>query len=78
MLPQTAWGFILYFANQARWPFIALLIVGGLVGAIDAALYWSVGWLIDILDGSTRRRCCATTGISSWGWRFCCWWCARS
>jgi ATP-binding cassette subfamily B multidrug efflux pump len=53
LLPQTAWGFILYFANQARWPFIILLLVGGLVGAVDAALYWSVGWLIDILDGST-------------------------
>jgi ATP-binding cassette subfamily B multidrug efflux pump len=53
ILPQTAWGFILFFANQARWPFVALLIVGGLAGAIDAALYWSVGWLIDILDASS-------------------------
>ncbi|QKV17098.1 ABC transporter ATP-binding protein [Oricola thermophila] len=53
LLPQTAWGFILYFANQARWPFIVLLVVGGLVGGVDAALYWSVGWLIDILDNSS-------------------------
>ncbi|MCI5074366.1 ABC transporter ATP-binding protein [Oricola sp.] len=53
LLPQTAWRFILHFANQARGPFILLLVVGGLVGAIDAALYWSVGWLIDILDNST-------------------------
>ncbi|MFZ2102616.1 MAG: ABC transporter ATP-binding protein [Oricola sp.] len=53
ILPQTAWGFILYFAKQARWPFILLLIVGGLVGGVDAALYWSVGWLIDILDNSS-------------------------
>ena len=53
LLPQTAWGFILYFAKQARWPFIILLFVGGMVGGIDAALYWSVGWLIDILDSST-------------------------
>ena len=53
VLPKTAWGFILYFATQARGPFIILLIVGGLVGGVDAALYWSVGWLIDILDSST-------------------------
>jgi len=53
LLPQTAWGFILYFARQARWPFIILLVVGGLVGGVDAALYWSVGWLIDILDSSS-------------------------
>jgi len=53
LLPQTAWGFIFYFARQARWPFIILLVVGGMVGGIDAALYWSVGWLIDILDSSS-------------------------
>jgi len=53
ILPKTAWGFILYFAKQARWPFILLLIVGGMVGTIDAVLYWSVGWLIDILESST-------------------------
>ncbi|TCD15339.1 ABC transporter ATP-binding protein [Oricola cellulosilytica] len=53
ILPKSAWGFILFFAKQARWPFAALLVVGGLVGAVDAALYWSVGWLIDILDSST-------------------------
>ena len=50
VLPKDAWRFILYFANQARWPFVLLLIVGGLAGAVDAALYWSVGWLIDLLD----------------------------
>ncbi|MEM9999398.1 MAG: ABC transporter ATP-binding protein [Pseudomonadota bacterium] len=53
LLPTNAWGFIWYFAQQARWPFFALLVVGGLVGAVDAALYWGVGWLIDILDSSS-------------------------
>ena len=28
-------------------------IFGGLVGGVDAALYWSVGWLIDILDNTS-------------------------
>ena len=53
VLPKTAWRFILHFANQARGPFIALLIVGGLVGGVEAALYWSVGWLIDLLEHAT-------------------------
>ncbi|MEM1378415.1 MAG: ABC transporter transmembrane domain-containing protein, partial [Pseudomonadota bacterium] len=53
LLPTNAWSFIWYFAKQAKWPFIALLVVGGLVGAVDAALYWGVGWLIDILDASS-------------------------
>ena len=52
VLPQTAWGFIWYFAKQAKGPFIAMLVMGGLVGMVDAGLYWSVGWLIDLLDRS--------------------------
>ncbi len=56
VLPDTAWQFILYFASQARGPFLLLLLVGGLAGAIDAMLYWSVGWLIDLLDNSSPAR----------------------
>jgi ATP-binding cassette, subfamily B, multidrug efflux pump len=53
VLPDDAWRFILYFANQAKGPFTLLLITGGLVGIVDAAMYWSVGWLIDLLDKSS-------------------------
>jgi ABC-type multidrug transport system fused ATPase/permease subunit len=53
VLPKGALEFILFFARQAKWPFVLLLIAGGLSGAVDAALYWSVGWLIDILDKSS-------------------------
>lgn len=52
VLPKDAWSFILYFARQAKGPFVLLLIMGGLVGAVDAALYWSIGWLVDLLDTS--------------------------
>jgi ATP-binding cassette subfamily B protein/ATP-binding cassette subfamily B multidrug efflux pump len=51
-LPREGWRFILYFARQAKGPFLLLLIIGGLAGSVDAALYWSVGWLIDLLDTS--------------------------
>ncbi|MFD9898135.1 ABC transporter ATP-binding protein [Mesorhizobium sp. NPDC059025] len=53
VLPADAWRFILYFANQAKGAFVLLLITGGLAGAVDAAMYWSVGWLIDLLDKSS-------------------------
>ncbi|HWK67203.1 MAG TPA: ABC transporter ATP-binding protein [Rhizobiaceae bacterium] len=56
VLPASAWEFIFYFARQAKWPFVLLLVVGGLAGAIDAAMYWSVGWLIDLMDSSTPAR----------------------
>ncbi len=53
VLPDTAWQFILYFARQAKLPFFLLMVIGGLAGGIDAAMYWSVGWLIDVLDHAT-------------------------
>ncbi len=55
VLLANAWRVILYFASQAKGPFILLLIVGGLSGAVDAALYWSVGWLIDLLDKTSPQ-----------------------
>ncbi|MCX7303872.1 MAG: ABC transporter ATP-binding protein [Hyphomicrobiales bacterium] len=53
VLPDTALQFIVYFAEQAKTPFILLLVTSFFVGAVDAALYWSVGWLIDLLDRSS-------------------------
>jgi ATP-binding cassette subfamily B protein/ATP-binding cassette subfamily B multidrug efflux pump len=53
VLPREALRFILFFANQAKLAFVLLLVIGGLSGAVDAALYWSVGKLIDILDASS-------------------------
>ena len=53
VLPRDALQFILFFARQARGPFLLLLIVGGLSGAVDAALYWALGYLIDVLEASS-------------------------
>lgn len=53
VLPRDAWGFIFHFAKEAKGPFLLMLVIGGLVGGVDAALYWSVGYLIDILDQTT-------------------------
>jgi ABC-type multidrug transport system fused ATPase/permease subunit len=56
VLPEDAWRFILYFANQAKGAFLLLLITGGLAGGVDAAMYWAVGWLIDLLNSSSPAR----------------------
>lgn len=53
VLPRDAWGFIFHFAKEAKGPFLLMLVIGGLVGGVDAALYWSVGYLIDILGQTT-------------------------
>ncbi|MGN6585541.1 MAG: ABC transporter ATP-binding protein [Rhizobiaceae bacterium] len=52
-LPREGWRFILHFARQSRGPFLLLLVIGGVAGSVDAALYWAVGWLIDLLDASS-------------------------
>ena len=47
--PRSAGGFIWFYVRQAKWPFLATLILGGLSAAIEAALFWFVGRLVDIL-----------------------------
>ncbi len=43
-------GFIWFYIGQAKWPFVAMLVLGGMSAAIEAALFWFVGRLVDILD----------------------------
>ncbi|WEX07919.1 ABC transporter ATP-binding protein [Chelativorans sp. AA-79] len=50
VLPGNARAFILFFAKQARWPFVLLLVTGALSATVDAGLYWGLGWLVDLLD----------------------------
>jgi ATP-binding cassette subfamily B protein/ATP-binding cassette subfamily B multidrug efflux pump len=56
VLPEDAWRFILYFASQAKGAFALLLVTGGLAGGVDAAMYWAVGWLVDLLGASSPAR----------------------
>ncbi|MCB8838385.1 ABC transporter ATP-binding protein [Aurantimonas sp. VKM B-3413] len=52
-LPDETNRFIWHFAKQAKWPLLALLVLGGLTGGVEAAMYTGVGWLIDALERST-------------------------
>ena len=52
-LPDETNQFIWHFAKQAKGPLVALLVMGGLTGGIEAAMYTGVGWLIDALSKST-------------------------
>ena len=51
-LPSEIGPFILYFLRQARWPFIVFLLVGGVLGLVEASLFYFVGILIDTLKVS--------------------------
>ncbi|WP_274426538.1 ABC transporter ATP-binding protein [Chelativorans sp. YIM 93263] len=64
VLPAEARDFIWFFATQAKWPFILLLTAGGLMGAVDAGLYWGLGWLIDLLDTSSPETLLAENWLA--------------
>ncbi|WP_410171774.1 ABC transporter ATP-binding protein [Agrobacterium tumefaciens] len=48
--PENTSGFIWFYISQAKAPFLAMLVLGGLTAAIEAALFWFVGRLVDILS----------------------------
>ncbi|RIY02102.1 ABC transporter ATP-binding protein [Aureimonas flava] len=52
-LPRETNRFIWHFAREAKWPFLALLVTGGLTGGVDALLYAAVGWVVDALGSSS-------------------------
>ncbi|MGR6468797.1 ABC transporter ATP-binding protein [Rhizobium sp. PAMB 3182] len=52
--PRGTLAFIWYYVRQAKWPFFAMLVLGGLVAMLEAALFWFVGRLVDILDQTPK------------------------
>jgi ATP-binding cassette subfamily B multidrug efflux pump len=49
--PGNAVAFIWYYVSQAKGPFLAMLVLGGVTAMLEAALFWFTGRLVDILDG---------------------------
>ena len=47
--PATANGFIWHYVSQARWAFVAMMVLGGLTALVEAGLFWFVGLLVDML-----------------------------
>jgi ATP-binding cassette subfamily B multidrug efflux pump len=54
--PQGTLAFIWFYVRQAKAPFLAMLVLGGLTAAIEAALFWFVGRLVDILASIDRTQ----------------------
>ncbi|MCL6707000.1 ABC transporter ATP-binding protein/permease [Pseudomonas sp. R2.Fl] len=53
--PETTWSFIWYYVGQAKGPFAAMAVFGGAVAILEAALFWFVGRLVDLLDTVPRE-----------------------
>ena len=52
--PGTAFAFLWHYVSQARLPFLLMLVIGGVVALLEAALFYFVGRLVDVLDGADR------------------------
>ncbi len=47
--PERLIPYVWFYIKQAKAPFIAMLILGGMTAAIEATLFWFVGRVVDIL-----------------------------
>lgn len=54
--PSTAFAFLKHFVRQAPMAFVAMLVLGGLVALLEAALFWFVGLLVDLLDQANPAK----------------------
>ncbi|UJW85545.1 ABC transporter ATP-binding protein [Devosia sp. SL43] len=52
--PSSGPGFFWHYIGQAKLPFLSLLILGGAVALVEAALFYYVGRLVDILDAANQ------------------------
>ena len=52
--PQVTWRFFWFYIAQAKLPFLALLVLGGLVALVEAALFFYLGRIVDMLDGAEQ------------------------
>lgn len=50
--PRTLLAFLWHYVGQAKAAFAAMLVLGGLVALLEAALFYFVGKLVDVLDSA--------------------------
>jgi len=50
--PQTIWAYFWHYLSQAKLPFLAVLVMGGLSALLEAVFFYYIGRLVDILDTS--------------------------
>jgi ATP-binding cassette, subfamily B, multidrug efflux pump len=55
-IPKTAPAFLWHYVRQAKGVFAAMLVLGGLVALMEAALFWFVGRLVDLLGAAERSQ----------------------
>tara|TARA_R100001129_G_scaffold150218_7_gene112288 strand:- start:8000 stop:9868 length:1869 start_codon:yes stop_codon:yes gene_type:complete len=52
--PETTFAFVWHYVRQAKWPFVGMAFFGGAVAVLEAALFFFVGRVVDILDTADK------------------------
>jgi ATP-binding cassette, subfamily B, multidrug efflux pump len=69
--PSTAFAYLRHFVAQAPGAFVLMLVLGGLIALLEAALFWFVGRLVDLLDAASAaggwQGLIAAHGAELWG-----------
>jgi len=52
--PAGTLAFFWHYIGQAKLPFFVMLVLGGLVALVEAALFYFVGRLVDLLDSADQ------------------------
>ncbi len=60
--PRGGFAFLFYFVRQCRWPFVAMLVLGGLTAAVEASVYTFIGSIVDMLQTGERETFFSTHG----------------
>ena len=54
--PSGTFAFLWHYVSQAKLAFVAMLAIGGLVALLEAAMFYFVGRLVDVLDATSRAE----------------------
>lgn len=47
--------FLMHYVRQAKWPFFAMMVLGGFVALLEVALFYFVGRLVDLLESANTN-----------------------
>lgn len=54
-MPRGGFAFLMYFVTQVRWPFVAMLALGGAAAFVEVTIFNFLGRIVDLLDGGNRE-----------------------
>ena len=54
-MPRSGIAFLTYFVMQVRWPFVAMLVLGGLSACVEVTIFNFLGRIVDLLEAGNRE-----------------------